>query len=96
MRMNVALMDVEGKELDFLRVAVKPDGSLDITRDRRPVSENSVMYRSFTEGRDYLYHEGDPDIEQYEDLRDWYKEGEKTTLVPMQAAADAGSRACRR
>ncbi len=79
--MTVAIADVSGTGFNLLRVIVQHDSSLDIVKERRVSLGESALRRSYVEGQDYVYHEGDAEISQYEDLIIWYNSGEKISLV---------------
>jgi PAS domain S-box-containing protein len=81
MRMTITLLDSEQQGFDIIRVTVKPDSSFVIGRERRPTLEGTALGRTFEEGQDYLYHANDGFVQQYEDLRSLYAEGERTSLL---------------
>ncbi len=89
MRMTAALVDIEHQSFDIVRITVKADSSLDIQHDTWASLEQTGLGRSYEDGQDYLYHQGDPAIDQYTDLREWTAGGERTSLVmPLIAGGE--------
>ncbi len=79
--MTLALVDNEQDGFDLIRVSVTPDNAVVIGRDHLPTLENTSQGRTFTDGKDYLYHADTETDADYTDLHSWQAEGERTTLV---------------
>ncbi|MBZ0299855.1 MAG: GAF domain-containing protein [Anaerolineae bacterium] len=86
MRMTAALIDQDRQVFDILRIVVRADSSLDIQRETWPSLDHSALGRSYAENQDYLYYAGEAAIDNYDDLRDWHTNGERTSLVMPVAA----------
>lgn len=79
-RMTIALLDTDQSGFDIIRVSVNDDSSFTIGRERRAHLDATALGRTFDEEQDYLYHADDGFVQQYDDLRFLYEEGERTSL----------------
>lgn len=80
-RMTIALLDTEQPGFDLIRVNGTADGSFATTRERVSTLDGTALGRTFEEEQDYLYHANDGFMQQYDDLRGLYAEGERTSLI---------------
>ncbi|MBW4438184.1 MAG: GAF domain-containing protein [Pleurocapsa minor GSE-CHR-MK-17-07R] len=82
-RMTLALVDNEQQGFDLIRVSVTSDNSIVVGRDRRASLDNTAMGQTLSSGADLVLYADDAPSE-FEDVRSWVAEGERTTLVvPM-------------
>lgn len=89
MRMTAALVDSERQHFEIVRLTVKADSSLDMQHEFWPSLDHTALGRSYEDGQDYLYHQGDPAGEIYQDLHDWSAGGERTSLImPLIAGGE--------
>ena len=80
-RMTIALLDTEQPGYDMIRVIIASDGSFTMVRERVGNLEGTALGRTVEEEQDYLYHADDGFMQQYDDLRHLYADGERTSLV---------------
>lgn len=86
--MTVALADDTERGYDVIRVEVKNDDSLVMTRGRNSSLEYTALGRSIKSGVDYVYTPHN-DIAAYKDLSRWHEEGETISLVmPLTAGGE--------
>lgn len=86
-RMHVALPSEDGTEFYLQRVELTPDGQVHIIPDQPLPIRGTAMEVAFYQNRFLLYHlKGDTQAISYKDLRRWYDQGERITLMtPMIA-----------
>ena len=89
-QITATLADADGKGFDVLHVTPEDEDRLGITRDHHEtLTEGSVLNRTYIDRMDYLYEAGDPEIDQFEDLRGFYDIGEQASLVlPMMTGGE--------
>jgi PAS domain S-box-containing protein len=80
-RMSVALLDATEQGFDMLRIVPRGQGDFEVTMDHRPSLANTALARSYQEGVDYVYLPGDSEGASYNDLQEWFKNGEQISLV---------------
>ncbi|MBC8099786.1 MAG: GAF domain-containing protein [Armatimonadetes bacterium] len=80
-RMNIALLDNEGKSFEVVRGTMQPNGKLEVTRDRRLSLNRTALGRSFIDRQEHLYRMSDDPRPNFDDLRDWYEQGERIGVV---------------
>lgn len=84
-RMHVALPTEDGSEFHLQRVELTADGQVHLFDDKPLPARSTSVSLSYRENRALLYHlRGDTQALTYPDLRRWYEQGERITLmVPM-------------
>ncbi len=80
-RLSMALLDSEQQNFDLVQVAVQPDETLTVGRDRRSSLARTALGRSFDGAQDYLYLASDAEMNELEDLRNWATQGQQVGLV---------------
>ncbi len=86
-RMHVALPSEDGTQFMLQRVELTADGRVHIFDDKPLPMRGTAMETAFRQNRFLLYHlRGDTQAVSYGDLRRWYEQGERITLMtPMIA-----------
>jgi len=87
-RMTVALLAVNGKYFDVIRVETQAPGApleseagLMVTWETRVPLQRTAMRQTFESGEKHLYRHDDPDSDQFADLRAWRDQGERISLI---------------
>lgn len=80
-RLTVALFDSDLQGFQVLRVDVTDEGALKVASENRASLEHTALGAGFGELHDVAYHRGDAAIDQYDDLYQWYKNGEESSLI---------------
>lgn len=81
MRMTVALVNHERQIYEVIRIFANPDNSLEVQHEHWSSIDRTALGRSYVENQDYLYHYGDPTIENFDDLRALFAGSERTSLI---------------
>ncbi len=80
-RMTLALLNDDRQIFEMLQLSVQADGSLTSEHEVWSTLDHTALGRSYTDERDYLYFLQADEAQSYTDLRDWYAQGERTSLI---------------
>lgn len=88
-QMTVALLDAKKLGFDLLKITIQNDSSLVMVKDHLRYDDQTALARTFHDTQDYLYYADSPEYQTYNDLQNWYQQGERTTLiVPLVAGGE--------
>ncbi|MDL1899640.1 GAF domain-containing protein [Anaerolineae bacterium CFX9] len=80
-RMTLAMLNADRSNFDLVYVTVNPDSSLNMRRETVESLAGTALGRTFEDGADYLYYSAPDEKIDYPDLRQWVREGERTSLI---------------
>ena len=88
-QLTVAVLDVEQKGFDVVKLAVKNDGSSSVSQEKRGSLEHTALGRTYEERHDYFYRYDQDSVTAYDDLTTWQEQGEKASLIlPLVTGGD--------
>lgn len=89
-RMTLVLVNEQDEAFDYLRAYYDEAGNVIISESQRSTLENTALGQTFEQREVYLYHVGDEQVEQFDDLRSWHNNGEQSTIfLPLAAASES-------
>ncbi len=79
-RMTVAIADVE-QGFEMIHINVNLDNTFEVKQSQERQLGHTALEHVYNEGLDTVFRAGDPQIEEYEDLKKYYEQGEKISLI---------------
>lgn len=80
-RMTLAMLNADRSDFDIVHVTVNPDSTLNMRRETVESLSGTALGRTFEDGVDYLYYSNPGETIEYVDLRQWVRDGERTSLI---------------
>lgn len=88
-RLTMVLVNEQDEAFDYLRAYFDDVGHVVIAETQRSTLENTALGLTFEQREVNLYHAGDERVQNYDDLRSWHENGEKTTIfLPLSAGGE--------
>jgi PAS domain S-box-containing protein len=88
-RITLAISNEQNSNFDYLRVIVLPDGKLHATQETRTSLDRTALGEAYQKRHIATYTSNDTYVKNLDDLKAWYKQGEKSTLIlPLIAGGE--------
>jgi PAS domain S-box-containing protein len=85
-RLTLVLFNAEEDAYDYIRASFVDKKTVRLVESQRSTLEGTAIGQSFNTKEVFIYHEGDADIDKFDDLRAWNDQGEASSIfLPLNA-----------
>jgi PAS domain S-box-containing protein len=80
-RLTLVLVNDQDEAFDYLRVTFNEEGDPELNENQHSTLERTALGRTYNEREVQTFTAADVEVKNYDDLRTWYGQGEKSTII---------------